>query len=112
LPCIWPPRSATATRTRISLGFVARLSGDPVAAARLHRRASEFARTVSQPFEAARAHLGLGDCATDPASAREHWRAAEEIFIQLRVPERSLATARLQEVDSQKEETGVSHCAI
>lgn len=99
-------------RSLNSLGIVTRLSGDRERAAALHREASRFAQTVSQPFEVARAHLGLGDCATDPETARRHWRTAEEIFTRLHLPERYEAAARLQEVDSQKEETGVSHCAI
>jgi DNA-binding SARP family transcriptional activator/tetratricopeptide (TPR) repeat protein len=78
-----------------TLGAVRREGGDPVAAAELHRRAGELARTVSQPSEIARSHLGLGDCATDPEVARSHWRAAVEIFTRLEVPERHDAAARL-----------------
>jgi DNA-binding SARP family transcriptional activator/tetratricopeptide (TPR) repeat protein len=99
-------------RTFNTLGAVRREAGDPVAAAELYRRAGELAKSVSQPSEVARSYLGLGDCATDPEVARSHWRAALEIFTRLQVPERAEAAARLQEVDSQNEETGVSHCAI
>jgi tetratricopeptide (TPR) repeat protein len=82
-------------RAMNTLGNVRREAGDPEAAADLHRRASELARTVSQPTEVARAHLGLGDCAGDPGVAREHWRTAEEIFTRLQVPERFEAASRL-----------------
>jgi DNA-binding SARP family transcriptional activator len=100
------------SRSLNMLGSVELRSGDAPAAVALHRRATELAKAVHQPFEVARAHLGLGDCASDPQVAREHWRAAEEIFTRLQVPQRFEAAARLQEVDSQKDETGVSHCAI
>jgi DNA-binding SARP family transcriptional activator/tetratricopeptide (TPR) repeat protein len=82
-------------RAMNTLGNVRREAGDPEAAADLHRRASELARTVSQPSEVARAHLGLGDCAADPEVARKHWRTAEEIFTRLQVPERFEAALRL-----------------
>jgi DNA-binding SARP family transcriptional activator/tetratricopeptide (TPR) repeat protein len=74
--------------------MVLREAGDPVAAAGLHRRAFDLAQAMSQPYQAARARLGLGDCAADPAVAREHWREAEEIFTRLQVPDRFEAASR------------------
>ena len=91
------------------LAAVRRDAGDPAVAAELYRRALEIGNSVSQPYEVGRAYLGLGDCERDPAAAREHWRTAAEIFTRLQVPERLAAWARLQEEDSQKAETGVSH---
>jgi DNA-binding SARP family transcriptional activator len=99
-------------RTLNTLGTIRCAAGDTTAAAELHRRAVEIAKTVSQISEIGRARLGLGDCASDRAEARAHWQAAADIFIQLGVPERYEAEARLQEADWQNEETGVSHCAI
>ncbi|MEV6842608.1 BTAD domain-containing putative transcriptional regulator [Actinoplanes sp. NPDC051411] len=95
----------TLARARWAAGDRARAEAD-------FGRALQMAQGASQPYEVARAHLGLGDCATDAETARAHWTAAAEIFTRLRVPERYEAAARLQEVDSQKDETGVNHCAI
>jgi DNA-binding SARP family transcriptional activator/tetratricopeptide (TPR) repeat protein len=78
-----------------TLATVRRETGDPAAAARTHRQALELATAAAQPFQAARAHLGLGDCDPDPDSARASWRTAERIFTELRVPERHDAAARL-----------------
>jgi DNA-binding SARP family transcriptional activator/tetratricopeptide (TPR) repeat protein len=83
------------SRTLNMLAVVWREAGDPETAADLHRQARELATSLSQPFEVALAHLGLGDCATDPSVAREHWRIAEEILTRLRMPERFEAAARL-----------------
>jgi DNA-binding SARP family transcriptional activator/tetratricopeptide (TPR) repeat protein len=84
------------SRVLNTLGSVEFREGDRAAAVTLHQRATELAKTVHQPFEVARAYVGLGDCATDPEVARSHWRAAVEIFTRLEVPERHDAAARLE----------------
>ena len=75
-------------------------AGDPVAADGTYRRALEVGHAVSQPYEVGVAHLGLGDCARDPAAADEHWRTAAEIFTRLQVPERHQAADRLRRTAS------------
>jgi DNA-binding SARP family transcriptional activator/tetratricopeptide (TPR) repeat protein len=76
-------------------------TGDPAGARAANERALQLARGIPQPFEEARALLGLGDswAAADPVRARDLWAQAHERFVRLQVPERYDTARRLGGVD-------------
>jgi DNA-binding SARP family transcriptional activator/tetratricopeptide (TPR) repeat protein len=83
------------------MGRTVRAAGDLDQARDLHLAALRIARAIPQPYEQARAYLGLGDCLarSAPDEARRYWRQAGELFDRMRLPERFEAAERLAAVD-------------
>lgn len=75
-----------------------RATGVPAEAVRHHDEAMSVAVASGNRYEHARAHVGLGDAHTDLGDhdqAREHWRQALDIYLDLDAPDAAEVEAKL-----------------
>jgi DNA-binding SARP family transcriptional activator/tetratricopeptide (TPR) repeat protein len=79
------------------MAITTRAMGQIAEAENLFRETLVVAGAILQPYEEARAHLGIGDCLAQLGrpGARRHWQLASEMFERMRVPERFAAAERL-----------------
>jgi tetratricopeptide (TPR) repeat protein len=66
-----------------------------------HESALALAREVHVRPQEARAHNGIAHalCSTDPPAARDHWRRALDIYLEIGVPEADDIRRRLEDLD-------------
>jgi tetratricopeptide (TPR) repeat protein/DNA-binding SARP family transcriptional activator len=83
------------------LGRVRLVAGDFAGAIEAHRTALALARRLEQRYQLARAHDGLAAAMRDrePATARDHWQQALELYTEMDVPDRFEVKRRLAELE-------------